>query len=455
MRPFGARYLKDQAEKRIRDRADVLELDAIVITVDPINRKARVQIQNSSAAVWVGYPEGYEQTPFYLKPGMGVRIVRKGGSRGRLEVVGIGQTVPTNTAGSISPIIPASPDALTSGGAVYASAPPDMHSNWTAGTVRIDDVEVPFTSGDAQHDAAPGTGQYRYDLLVVGDNGTVDLVKGTASATPALPSVPAGHVLIRSVLIPANASAIDQTLIGAVWTAPEASFLSAVADDDELAWAEETTHVRVTVKDQYGNNIGLAAPGWNVTLEILSGSGTVTSAEEGPLTTVHQHYGGGTAYYDFTYTRPAAPTDASPTLQAVLVDIPRLQAGLSITLLDENGYPMYGTPYGDPGAYLPAGEHEETYSGTVTIDWADGASQWLELTADCTITLTNCEDGEVYRLAIIQENGGSHTITSWTGVDRWMGGSPPTLTTTEHSGDAITFWKVHGEVWAAIAADFY
>jgi len=87
-------------------------MDAIIYDVTPSTRTCRVKIQGSDVAIVCDYPEGREQSPFYLKPGQAVRIQRKGGIRGRMEVIGIGQTIPT---GITYPTIATPPDAVLTG----------------------------------------------------------------------------------------------------------------------------------------------------------------------------------------------------------------------------------------------------------------------------------------------------------------------------------------------------
>ena len=115
MRTSGRRYLHHQSRQAADNRA--VEMDAIIYDVAPSTRTCRVKIQGSDTAIVCDYPEGREQSPFYLKPGQAVRIQRKGGIRGRMEVIGIGQTIPT---GITYPIPATPPDALLTGLQVLA-----------------------------------------------------------------------------------------------------------------------------------------------------------------------------------------------------------------------------------------------------------------------------------------------------------------------------------------------
>lgn len=106
-------------------------------------------------------------------------------------------------------------------------------------------------------------------------------------------------------------------------------------------------------------------------------------------------------------------------------------------------------------AYLEAAEQEVTYSATITVDFSLGATAYVDLTGNCTISVTNLVAGHVYRLCLVQAGSGSYDVTAWTGVDMWQDGSEPTLTTTVGHEDWVTFVKKRGEVSAAISPDFY
>jgi hypothetical protein len=115
MRTSGKRYLHHQARHIAESRA--IEMDAIVYDVSPSTRKCRVKIQGSDIAIVCDYNEGYQSPPVEVKPGQAVRIQRKGGIRGRPEVIGLGQTIPTGVA---YPPIAVGEDAILTGLEVIA-----------------------------------------------------------------------------------------------------------------------------------------------------------------------------------------------------------------------------------------------------------------------------------------------------------------------------------------------
>ena len=73
-----------------------------------------------------------------------------------------------------------------------------------------------------------------------------------------------------------------------------------------------------------------------------------------------------------------------------------------------------------------------------TIDWDNGNTQHITLTANCTLTFSNPISGRKYTLIIKQGGGGSMTI-NWPGTVRWPGATAPTLTTTAAKTDYIGF----------------
>ena len=74
-----------------------------------------------------------------------------------------------------------------------------------------------------------------------------------------------------------------------------------------------------------------------------------------------------------------------------------------------------------------------------TIDWNNGNTQHITLTANCTLTFSNGYSGRKYTLIVKQDATGSRTIT-WPGTARWSGGTAPTLTTTASKTDYIDFF---------------
>lgn len=76
-------------------------------------------------------------------------------------------------------------------------------------------------------------------------------------------------------------------------------------------------------------------------------------------------------------------------------------------------------------------------SGTSkTLDWRDGNTQLLTLTGNCTLTLSNPQDGARYLICLKQDGTGSRTVT-WPSSVKWPAGAAPTLTTGAGLVDVI------------------
>jgi len=363
MRLSGNRLLDKGMSSKVQ--AHVETRDAILWEVLPAQRMCQVKIQGSNKKIPAWYNENWEVTPKWLKPGNAVRISHTGGLRNRIEIVGHGALVPTPVAGGdAAPAVETANDAVLTGcNIIQCPNDPQMAVLIKIGTYRISGSELTLgaiamadganfkmsmggqigtIAGAVVIDAAPGTGYFRFDLIALGGNGVIDVVKGSNfSITESVPSLPADHVELGRILLFAGMTEITQADIGRTWSAPLASQVVMTIADDDLAWAELTTTVTVSVLDQFGNAILAGGYGWYITLEIIIGNGTVTSAEEGDSPTkVGQHTGAATHEYAFTYTRDQDPGDESPTLEAVIETTYQITTWGRIILRDDVGDPM-------------------------------------------------------------------------------------------------------------------
>lgn len=360
MRTYKKRFLRrrmgDAVDARIESR------DAILWDVIPNQRVCRVKIQGSNTLIVARYPENWRQTPEWLKPGNAVRIAHRGGVRGHIEVVGHGVTLPTAvTGGDASPTIPAPLDAVVSGGVLQAFSPSKMGVIVRTGAIRIGgtlynmegaimDGASPWLMGDTNLlmgqvagifvvPAAPASGKFRIDIIAVGSDLVQDYITGTISATPVQPDTPANHVLLGSILVPGGATTIEQTDINKPFVAPMPSSLTVAIADDELAWAELSTSLTVTVFDQYGQPINVGS-GF-MTAEFMSGNGTLSVDGTSSSTIVGTRITGSQAV--FTYARDQLVTDVSPILKFTLEQQPPIMSTGNIILLDSDGNEMWGT----------------------------------------------------------------------------------------------------------------
>lgn len=144
-------------------------------------------------------------------------------------------------------------------------------------------------------------GRFRYDLLSIDDEGTITVTAGTEATTPIMPSTPSGEIKLDHVLRYYGQTSIIQADIGKLWTAPVLTTLTATVDDDELAWAEASTAITVTCRDQYGQ---LYTGGKVINAAITTGNGTLAPASRS----------GSASSFTFNYERDGEATDESPLL---------------------------------------------------------------------------------------------------------------------------------------------
>lgn len=335
MKLYGGRIVKQNTQRRI-SRAQELR-DAIVMSVDSDNKYCLVRIQGSDVNIKAFYPENWEQTPVYLKPGNAVRITTVGGSKSRIEVSGHGTVRPTDTSSvKITPTPATLPDTVISNASIIPANPADMSVMVLNGTIRIKEVVYTLSGllmddslttmdrfdlvmddvgGVVHFDAASAT-YYRYDSIVVGEDLVIEVVKGdnfstTTDPIPDPPEAPTFHVRLGWVLIPPNLTQITAGHINKIYTPPSATGVYAYLTDDTLSWGENTTTLRLAVLDQYGNYFRNPSPGWEFTIEWMRGTGDLDgTAAPDALVTYHT----GSTYKSITYTRVTGGTEESPNL---------------------------------------------------------------------------------------------------------------------------------------------
>lgn len=354
MRLYGKKFLKQNIITQVQQRQETR--DAILWDVLPTQRLCRVKIQGSNTLIVAHYPENWVKTPTWLKPGNAVKIMHTQGVRGRIELIGHGQCIPTPVSGGTTPPVAPSPDVILTG--CYISQCPNQPRMVVLvyiGTYRITEVsEIIYTlgpismlygdnfkmgdggkmeqiAGAVAINAAPSTGYYRYDLISVGSNGVLDYTAGTpALSSPVKPSLAASHVMCGNhILVPYGRTAIAQELVGLTWSIPKPTVIVMTIADKDLSWSplQLSTTVKVEVFDQYGNALVTTGYGWYITLEIIAGNGYVSSTEEGESDTKIGSHTGSLSYYTFGYRRDGAPGDQSPALQAVLeIEYPLITA---------------------------------------------------------------------------------------------------------------------------------
>jgi hypothetical protein len=101
-------------------------------------------------------------------------------------------------------------------------------------------------------------------------------------------------------------------------------------------------------------------------------------------------------------------------------------------IVGTSGYSGY-----QPGA-LDGTDYSASYVNPKTIDWNNGATQYITLTGACAITLSNGATGKVYRLFILNDGTGGYAVT-WSTTINWRDSTTPTQTQTASKGDWYTF----------------
>lgn len=97
------------------------------------------------------------------------------------------------------------------------------------------------------------------------------------------------------------------------------------------------------------------------------------------------------------------------------------------------GKVLQGAIYQTPQTYTPAD------AATATLDLSTGNEHRITMPAgNITIAISNETNGQKFLVSILQDNGGSRTVT-WFSTIRWAGGSAPTLTTTGNKRDVFGF----------------
>lgn len=96
--------------------------------------------------------------------------------------------------------------------------------------------------------------------------------------------------------------------------------------------------------------------------------------------------------------------------------------------------------------------YQLTYSASITVNWINGATQYVTLTGNPTFVFSNPAEGQVYRLKLKQDATGGRTVT-WPTI-KWRNSTTPTLTTTPNKEDIVTLLYIDGTYYADTALNF-
>lgn len=382
MRLYGKRYSKQFIDRSIKKSSETR--DAILWDFDWNNNLARVKVQGSNEYIYAHFPQNWMKQPYWAKPGNAVRILHRQGIRGSVEIIGEGKSIPTPMEGSVYPPSVSLADAILSGLDMNAAITPNMGVVITTGTYRINDIEYGFTPDDAGYivmddpapmimgdanlmgvgevsvafDVSPTVdGEFRYDLVAIGTDETLDYITGEASITPVKPDIPLDHLKVGYyVLVQFDVTEITNYDIGRTWisnvpTTLEYSLASiagsgTVSGEKYFQWVASgeagyptpEVKVRVQVKDQYGLALTPGAGSYTMTLD-LTGTGHVHSSDTGYNSSqVSQNFSD--SYYDFKYRRDESVTEESPWFKATLDLSKDLEKTDYLLLLDSGGNPI-------------------------------------------------------------------------------------------------------------------
>jgi hypothetical protein len=359
MRLYGGRILKSRVSQQITNRQEMR--DAIVISVDSTNKYAMVKIQGSNTSIKAWYPENWESTPVYLKPGNSVRINQPGGNKSRIEITGMGVLLPTAVpGGSVTPASSTLTDTVLTGMVLMPPSDGSMTAWCYTGTYRIGGVTYTFSGltmdnsavvmdrpdllidsvgGSVSFDAAHAT-LFRYDKVVVGTDGVLDVVKGSNySGEPTMPATTVDHVFVGWVLIYPGMTSVTAADVNRTYSAPVLSDLKITYEDQELDYGDNTTYFDVTPLDQYNQTL---ADYYEVTLSIVLGTGTFT-APDGTSTCSADGYVDiaipCTTGFRVQYARETGVTESSPTFTLIDSYTSLIKFG-GILLKDSGGNPL-------------------------------------------------------------------------------------------------------------------
>lgn len=354
MRQFKKKILRTAMRRATNARIETR--DAILWSVHPDERYCLVKLQGNNTTIKAYYPENTEQKPTWLKPGNAVKIQHTAGNRNRIELVGNGQYVPTPTASSMFPETLAAIDTVLSGCKVsgHGSA---MAVSIGSGTYRIDDTIYTLSALGMESDSGAVMGSFatvmgeaaigmtvdaahstlfRIDIFVIGIDGIVHYVKGSASSSPVAPTVPSIHLLLASVLVPPACTAITDDLINIQFVPPFIAELQVGADPDILDWEivdflyvpELYSTITATVKDQYGNII--IGTNFSIQATILSGTGLIDGLYPTKIKGT-----GSDGIVTFIFERTDIENSGASIIMCTLLDEDDVTGMVSILQLDE------------------------------------------------------------------------------------------------------------------------
>lgn len=364
MRLYGGRMIKRYTDRRVKQGQELY--NAVVIDINTTDRYCRVKIQGSSTLIKAFYPENWEQTPTYMKPGNAVLLQMPGGLKGgRIEIAGHGMLLPTATDNSDIIPTPVTPDdTVLTGCQIISSNPESMSIKILTGTYRInsttytivplcmDRTDLVMDRFDIKMDclddiltlSAASASKYRYDSIVVGTDGVIHAESSTefdrnTATIPDPPAAPADHVRLGYVLVRPSTTTITSGDINRGYSESWHYRISVAVADSDLSWAEDSTTITITMLDDNGLPVQKSDSGWNFQLTWAAGDGTLYYdgvTVDQSTTTFSIYYNGPTAA-SITYTRSRRESEASPAIYITEANSQYGTGIVRIQLYDEAG----------------------------------------------------------------------------------------------------------------------
>lgn len=362
MRTYGKRFLKSGMQ-RIADAKSETR-DAAVIDIDLVNSCCRVKIQGSDEYIIAQFPSMARHAPEWLRPGCAARICHRGGVRGRVEVAGPGQIVPTgNNLKPPQEIV--SEDCILSGCEISL---PTVRRNifgagkgvvWIMrGTYRVNGsvrqvkavrcrATNPIMAENAPRIGAiaeqfiltlPPDESWAYHRFVLNKvSGAIEKLSAGNVVAPVLPVVPTGYLDCGWLLLQGGQSTIDESTINATYQQPTPCYFL-ISGSTALNFDVNSAAYAIKVYDQYARPVSCSMGKWSADITIGSGTGFVSSlAVLSAARSIRVYSQPGSNELLFWYYRNTAGVEKSPKLTIVVNEMPESVNELNIVLLNQSG----------------------------------------------------------------------------------------------------------------------
>jgi len=200
-------------------------------------------------------------------------------------------------------------------------------------------------------DTAPSSPEFRYDVIIIGTDNVIEVVKGTASTLATVPATPADHVKLAHVLVLGDMTEITDGEINSLWEpraiSPNVEWVpsngTGVINVSEqfvfhVSIDYPTCQLTVTFPDQYGWDY---SRNYTLTFSMLTGSGGILQ-NDGTYSqdSVEKKIIGGTSYtLYYQRNQLLGVAEQSPIID-VTIDGDFVSSVYKLVLLDSSGFPL-------------------------------------------------------------------------------------------------------------------